>query len=237
MTRSPAARLSLLLLLTGCGSTGPVWYGYVYEDPLATGGELVAMAGSTVTAVDLDDAPMDGLSVPEGAPDGYLELRLDPGTELALRVTGPDHLPFVWRGAMPETTAELAAGALFGRSAAIGWATLDQLQGVAADASLLDGETVALWGQPLDPAAFAGAELRIVDGDGTVHDVDAFFIDADGAAVPAGLSDPIQLFLASGLAPGAVTLEVTAATGAVATTTWPARGGDMLSAHYFALPE
>ncbi len=235
-----SSRLSapiLAVLVAGCGSSPAVWYGYVVDDPVAVGNTTTPLADGELFAVDLDGTPLTGVSQPEGAPAGYWEMRLDVDIPVALRVEGPNHVPMVWRAQTPSTNAELLSGYLFARDAAVASVVLDDLLGDGASVGFVDGDDAALWGQPGDPEAWAGATLTAEDGEGNVHAVSPFTIADSGEAVPAGPDDAVQLFLASGLAPGQVRFEVRLPDGTTAETVWPARGGDMLSAHYYALPE
>jgi hypothetical protein len=232
------------VLLSSCVLTGCVdfpadaitWGGTVLEDPYL-GLESAAFVGGGIEAVDLDDIEISVGAESESTPGYYYLQEIPPSTEVALRVTGPDQTPVVWRSLSPSDAAIWLTGALFTRDAT----TLDEtlqafpLQSGSAPTALSLGDTCALWAMPLDPDAMAGATWTLRDGDGEAGELVALAVDDEtGELVEAG-SGPVDLIIGLELAPGDVTLDVEATDGRAASVTWPARGGDLLSGHFFAL--
>jgi len=210
------------------------WAGYVYADVPAT--KTPYLEAGTLSVVDLDD---QDLATGEQLADtpGYWKVTVPVDTQVALRVDGGDQVPTVWRSRTPTGDAYWLSGGLFAvldQTQADFFPSLDGWQGLHPHA-LDDGEVAHLWGTTWQPDAWAGATIEVEDVDGA-RQVAAFTTDTDGALIDAG-TGPVDLFVAPDLAPGPVTLRVTAADGSVTETTWPARGGDLLSAFYMALPQ
>ncbi|MEC7947327.1 MAG: hypothetical protein VX265_07135 [Myxococcota bacterium] len=232
----------LLLSTLGCvaldetvASDLVLWSGTVLEDPYL-GDEATALAGGGLVAVDLDDSEVAIGEESESTPGSY-SLEVPAGAALAIRVTGPLHVPTVFRGYAPETRALWFNGALFGRQRAPLDAFLSGL-GVTPDAgpgSLEDAERVHLWVEPADPTAMAGGTIDLTDGEGQPGAVLALTTTPDGRLVEATPADPVTLILGLDLAPGDVTLSLGAIDGRIAATTWPSRGGDLLVGPGFAL--
>ena len=101
--------------------------------------------------------------------------------------------------------------------------------------SLAEGTSVWLWGSPLDPEAWSGADVAVSDGDGAQGTLLSFAVNDDGSLAPSG-PGPVDLFVAFDLAPGAITLSVEAVDGRAASQTWPTQPGELVSAAFFALP-
>lgn len=237
-----APLLSASLLLTGCLQLAEVvtppdevaWTGWIYGD--LPGEDAPLLEAGTLHVVDLDDQELAAGSMVEEDP-GYWQVTVPVDAEVALRVDGGQQVPTVWRGRTPTGRAYWLSGALFAvadTTQAELFDSLDGWQGLSPD-DLADGEVAHLWGTPWDPDAWEGATVEVEHAGGSAP-VALLAVDTDGALIDAG-AGRVDLFLAPDLEPGPVTLRVTTSDGRQAETTWPARGGDLLSAFYFALPE
>ena len=216
------------------------WSGYVYADPF-DGSELAPLEEGALEVLDPAGAVLAEATRPYDDVPAYFAVDVEPEIELALRVSGPGLAPTVLRSPTPPRgPAFWFQGALVGVSVAGIDAALSTLLGGGltqqGPTPLADETLVALWLEPTDPAAWAGARLILVDGAGVEHAAQPFTSGAQGA-VEAGPNDPIALFVAADLAPGAITATLTAADGASSTLSWPAQGGDLLFAPYVLLPE
>jgi hypothetical protein len=184
--------------------------------------------------IDLDGALLEEATQPLSDNPGYWRFDAAPvGQAVAIRVSGEDVTPMVWRSTVPTGEALWFTGGLFAREPALHqsyFAALDGLDGISAVA-LERGTVAALWGEPLDPEEWSGVDITVTDGDGVEAPVWRLSIDDAGQLAEAG-GGPVDLFIAPNLAPGIVTLE---AGGAM--TSWPAQGGEMLSAVFFDLEE
>lgn len=232
----------LCLLLVSCAlleeqrelPTEIRWTGFVYAD--LPGDDTPGLDAGTIEVTDLDDQPLtDGAPV-DGSPGSWaLDVPVD--IDVAVRVAGAEQVPTLWRSRTPTGRAYWLSGALFAvgtETQAAFFESLEGWQGLAPD-DLTRGSVAHLWGAPWDPEAWAGATIEVFDTDGSAQ-VAVLAIDTDGALIDAG-TGPVDYFVAPNLSPGDVTLRVTATDARVAETTWPARGGDLLSAFYFALPD
>ena len=231
------AALGCVTLDDGTATEQVLWSGTILEDPYL-GAEATGLAGGGLVAVDLDhDELADGAEA-ESSPGSY-SVELPPGVPVAMRVSGPLHVSTVFRGRSPASRGIWFNGALFARQAAPLQAFLDgvSLPGGGTPAALEDGERAHLWVEPAEPDAMRGGTIALVDGAGDPGAVLALTTAPDGSLVEATDDDAITLILGLDLAPGDVTLGLTAADGRVAETTWPARGGDLLAGPLFALAE
>ena len=247
-------RLTPVLLLVSCQYLEEVredpttvrWGGYVYAY-LAENEEAVFLseltAESPITApavelVDLTDASIQEGSQPYDSSPGYWLFEEVPiGEEVAIRVSGEGLTSTVWRGVVPGGTATWLNGVLYAYETSIYddfFATIDGFQGVTFP-SLVDSEDALLWGEPLYPDDWAGAEISVTDGEGAAAAVLTMAYDDSGALVAAA-DGPVDLFLAPSLAPGTITLRVVSSDGSAIETDYPARAGDLLSAVFYALP-
>ena len=211
------------------------WSGYVLDGPNPDTGGLFEEGSFEV--VDLEDAPVATAEPVDGSPGGWA-VYVPVDTDVAIRLSGETYASTVWRAHTPTGRAYWYQGALFARKAEDVLAFYDEL----FDAELVtphpdalrEGGPAQLWGTPLDPEAWAGASIVVQDGDGQPAQILAMTIEEDGSAHESGRTDPIDLFFAFDLAPGDVTLTVTADAGA-ATEHFPARAGDLLNPTFFAL--
>ncbi len=231
--------------LTGCiaapTGAGPVsWAGYVFADPytseeLLTGGsfEVLELQGGCV----LDDADACIVGEESDGTAGYWSVDVPRSTPVALRLQAAGSAPTVWRVTTPRRDAQWLNGGLFTRDLAAIDAFVAELGPPWATAVPLSSSADAwMWGAPLDPTAWIGASLTLTGGDGAEVAVLALTQADDGAVSVASATDPVDLLLATDIAPGAVTLTVQAADGREAVEAWPAQPGDLLSAVFLALP-
>jgi len=230
----------LLVLLTGCQFIEEVrtdpetvsWGGTVQVDRSVTTGEVGELTAGAVSMLDPDGAPLLEAIQPFDDSPGYWRFDDAPvGAEVAIRLEADDIVPIVWRGTVPTGEALWFSGALYGREAAVYEAyfdALDGLNGIAAP-TVGDPEVSVLWGEPLDPDAWAGVDITVTDGSGDEAALWRLAISDEGTISDAG-DGAVDLFIAVNLAPGAVTLEAGGAT-----TRWPAEGGDVLSAAFYEL--
>lgn len=243
-----------ILGLTGCQyleeqRTLPevvAWDGYVLAQVSGLE-ETQVLASGSVTMLELDGTEL-ATAVPVEGVAGYWRFEEVPvATEVALRLEGTasgsdpgaELTPTVWRGLTPSGRASWLTGGLFLRDLAYTedfLATLEGFPGVEVT-PLSEGTVAHVWGEPWVPEDWAGAEVSVVGGDGVEGTVLLLVVEEDGTVREASGDEPVDLFLGLELAPGTVTLTVVSAAGAVAETSWPAEGGELLSAIYYALPE
>lgn len=230
--------IAAALLATGCVAFDEstedatvLWSGTVIDDPYL-GTDPVALADGGLEAVDLDDVAVAAGTASETT-TGSFSIEVPTDTEVALRVSGPSHVPTVWRTRTPTRRALWLTGALFARQTAAVDAFIAALD--EPGEALAEGEVAHLWVEPTDPTAVAGATWDLVDGAGQPGRIVLLTTAADGSLVEAGPDDPVDLALGLDLAPGPVTLAVEAPDGAAAEVTWPARAGDLLAGLFLTL--
>ena len=227
--------LGCVPLGTGSSDALVLWSGTVLDDPYL-GEDPSALEGGAVVAVNLDDEDV-AVGVESEGSAGSFSIEVPPGLELAMRISGPEHAPTVFRGRAPEARGLWFNGSLFARQSAPLDAFLAALElpGGGVPSDLSDGAIAHLWVEPAEPEALAGASFALVDGAGEPGTLLAFTTTETGALEPADSEDPITLILGVDLAPGNVTLGMDSLDGRSAETTWPARGGDLLAGPLFAL--
>ncbi len=211
------------------------WSGYVLEDLSSTKEPLVLEDGGVFQVVDLDDELVaDG----EHAGSGYWAVDVPADLDVAIRVSGDEHVTSVWRGHTPHGRGYWLTGALFTQYTSSFTALLEALEGVPGlvPEDLAKGKVVHIWGQPLDPDAWAGALVTATGGDGEDVPMFTFAIDEKGVVTEAG-DGPVSFFLGVNARPGNVALRVEAVDGRVGQSTYPTRGGDLLTAAFFDLGE
>jgi hypothetical protein len=211
------------------------WYGTILDGPYT--GDNGVLTGGEVLVYDLDQELIAEGSEPsvDDSP-GYWKLVVPPSTPVALHLAGEGMMPTVWRGTTPAALGYWYTGALFAYDIELWQPFFEQFEGQSGVAiAPLGSEVCWLWGSPWDPDAWAGADIAITDGDGESAVVLAYNLSDEGVLVPA-LNQPVHYFLAFNLAPGDVTLEVSAADGRSVVETWPAWPGEVVSAWYLALP-
>ncbi len=242
----------LLLALTGCQyleeqRVDPEvidWDGTILAQ-VSTEAEVQVLDEGSVTLHDLDGAL---LAEAETDGSGYWRFNEVPvNTEVAIRLQGvsggsstlPEMTPTLWRGLSPSGRATWLSGGLFLRDLAYTEDFLSTLEGFPGTSvtPLSEGTVAHLWGEPWEPERWADAEVVVTDGAGEDAELLLLVIQEDGTIAEAQGGEPVDLFIAIDLAPGEVQLSVTTTTGAQAQETWPAEGGDLLSAIFFALPE
>jgi hypothetical protein len=209
------------------------WSGYVLEDLSGTEEPLLLEDDGAFQVVDLDDQVLaDG----EHSGNGYWFVDVPSDVEVAIRISGAEHITSVWRGHTPGGRAYWLTGALFTQYAASFEALVKALEGVKGldPEDLTKGTVVHLWGQPLDPDAWAGAIVTATGGDGAAVPMFTFAIDDKGVVTEAG-DQPVAFFFGANAAPGDVALRVEAVDGRVVETTYPTRGGDLVTAAFFDL--
>lgn len=210
------------------------WGGQVQVDQSFSVGEATDLVSGTVTMMTLDGSVLEEATQPNADNLGYWAFSNAPvGETVAIRIDGdPDLLtPMVWNTTVPPGAALWFTGALFAREPAIHQAYFDALDGIDGITAtpLEDGTVAALWGEPLDPTQWAGVEIVVTDGAGQQAPVWRLAIDEKGQLAEAN-DGPIDLFIAPNLQPGTVTVRI-----GTQETTWPAQGGDMLSAIFYEL--
>ncbi len=234
----------LLPLLLGCQYLEEIredpaavsWSGYVLYYPEGAT-DYDTLSAGTLTLVDLDDAVLAEGSQPyEDTPGYWLFEEVPVATEIGIRVAAEGATTVLWRSRSPSGSGTWLTGAVLTWEESIYAALFDSLDGQNGlrISPLSEGQVAHLWGEPLVPQDWAGAEISVTDGAGDDAAVIALAYDEDGALVDAG-EGAVDAFVAVNLAPGTVTLSVTSAAGVTTETLYPARGGDLLSAIYYDL--
>ncbi len=210
------------------------WSGYVLEDLSGKKDPLLLEDDGAFQVVDLDDEPIaDG----QHSGDGYWYVVVPSDEEVAIRLSGAQHVSSLWRAHTPNGRAYWLTGSLFTQFTSSFDAlvkALDGFEGLDPE-DLAKGKVVHLWGQPLEPDAWAGAVVTATGGDGADVPMFTFAVDEDKGVVTEAGDQPVSFFFGANAAPGDVTLRVEAVDGRVAETTYPARGGDLVTAAFFDL--
>lgn len=238
------ATLLPVLLLPACGmwiyeepsDGGEVsWYGTILDGPYT--GDNGVLTGGDVLAYHLDGELMAEGTEPDPDNPGYWKLKVPSASPVALHLAGEGMLPAVWRGTTPSSLGYWYTGALFTYDEQLWLPFFEQFDGQAGVEIMPLGDEVCwLWGAPWDPDAWIGADIGVIDGAGAEATGLAWHLNEQDQLALAGPSDPVQYFLAFNLAPGDVSLFVTAADGRSLEETWPAWSGEVISAWYLALP-
>lgn len=212
------------------------WSGYVLEDLSGKKDPLLLEDDGAFQVVDLEDQVIaDG----EHSGDGYWFVDVPTDVEVAIRISGTEHVSSVWRARTPNGRAYWLTGALFTQYTSSFDAlvkALDGFEGLDPE-DLAKGTVVHLWGQPLDPDAWAGAVVTATGGDGADVPMFTFAVDEDKGIVTEAGDQPVSFFFGANAVPGDVTLRVEAVDGRASETTYPTRGGDLVTAPFFDLGE
>ena len=237
-----ASVLLIPLVLTGCApvlqgsfSEGGIWDFYLYDDPDSAGDFIVLPEGS-VTARDATGAPLSSAVTDRG--DGLWRIDVEPDQVVDIVMTGPSHVRTVRRATAPTTTGQFSVP-LHPRSLSIvpplidAIAAVDDLD-VADSQSLLAGEAAAVVVQPLDPEAWVGAEVSLVDGTGAEVAL-SLLTEVEAGSYSLSEATPVDLVLASNVAPGILTFTVRPVAGPEVVQLWFAAAGDLIDGRYFAL--
>ncbi len=241
----PARWLPALLLLAGCGTwifdddseaaSSVNWYGSIIDGPYT--GENGVLSGGDVLVDDLDGERLAEGTEPYSDTPGYWKLQVPPGEPVAIHLAGEEQLPAVWRGTTPTSTGYWYTGALFSYHEETWLPFFEDLEGQqGVSIEPLGEDSCWLWGAPYDPDAWAGAEIELLDGEGEPAVVLAYTLTEDDLLVLTS-DEPVYYFFAFNMAPGDVTLSVQAADGRSLEETWPAWGGEVVSAWYVALAQ
>ena len=219
-----------------------VWQGWVYED-IPTEETLGLEQGTMVMT------PMNGGTPIEGEQTdpnrlGNWSFSIEPNQEVQIRVDGPEHIPTVWRARTPHANAYWYSGSLFAVRSDTFELFLDGLAELTGDDQTEDHEeTVMLYGEPLpltesDLDAWTDAQIWVYDSEGGVHQATTLVLDEEtgGLMLRAPEPAPIAAFVATGIAPGAVSLVVDASDGRSTAVEYRAEAGELVSAFAFTLP-
>jgi hypothetical protein len=234
------------------------WTGYVYSRPLysdlrrnAVGADLLPFSEGSIQLLDSDGGLLADAQQPyESSPSfwGFDLAVEDAGREVAIRVEGEDFVPMLWRSQAPSkgpanwlsTNGQGESRALHTHSIAFQESFINSL-GLGASPIPADG-TAHLWGQPVSPEDWAGAQIRVTGSDGT--DVETILLSyGENDVLQVESSERVDFFFAFDIpagdpgegGTGSVLLETTVGGSSVATE-YPAESGDTLNAMYYALP-
>jgi hypothetical protein len=236
--RRCSAILVLLPLAAGCDllwppsteDTGPItWTGRVLDGPYD--GENGVFTGGSFEVTDLEGHLLARGEEPWADDPGAWRIDVRGDWPVAIHLAAEGVLGAVWRSTTPATDGYWYTGALFAYDEATWMPFFEQFD----DVGLLDPDECWFWGAPEDPEAWAGAAFTLTDGALESAEIMAFEADDEGFLVPAG-DGPVVYLLAFGLAPGDVRLEVSTGDGRTMSETWPARGAEVISAWFLALP-
>ncbi|MFH1467458.1 MAG: hypothetical protein ABIO70_23945 [Pseudomonadota bacterium] len=234
--------LLLPLLLAGCG----LW---IYEEP--DEGGLVSWSGAVLdgpsadagvfSGGDLTAWGLDGVQVAEGEEPwadspGTWRLKVPPEQPVAIHLAGEGMLPSVWRGTTPAGQGYWYTGALFAYEQATWRPFFEQFDGQhGLSVTALEDGVCWAWFAPDEPEAWAGARVKLSDGEGATEEYLAYTLDDDGILVEP-LGGPLDHLFAFDLAPGHITLSVQTVDGRAMRETWPCWAGEIVTGWFLALP-
>ena len=224
-------------------NTAPlVWQGWVYED-IPTD-ETLGLEEGSMTMTPLDGSePIEG-EQPDPNRLGYWSFAMEADTEVQIRVEGTEHISTVWRARTPHANAYWYSGSLFAVRTTTFSLFLDGLSELTGE-EMDEGNDAAvmLYGEPLplseaDEAAWTDAKIRVYDSEGGIHEATVLFLDEEtgGLLLESPEPAPVAAFVATGIAPGPVSLVVDASDGRSTAVEYVAEAGDLVSAFAFTLP-
>lgn len=227
-------QLSLCIPYMGCleSSQTTFWEGYVYTQT-ETG--LEALPNAFTELYDIDGTLLTTGIVPSGRPSNFNQLLLDEewsGQPCTLRVGGDDSQVIQWAGRIPTGAATWIPGAIFG----IEPTYLDAfLNSFAEPAGVVLNDAVHLWGEPLYPNEWVGAEFLLSDFNGTEYPIYPYS-QLDTGLISSNISEKIDWFFAWNLPTEPLILTVSMPDGRSTETIYHPTQGDILSALYHTLP-
>lgn len=228
------------LLLCACTSAGEdrdsliTWSGYLLDGPFE---ESEPLGGSEILAFDLQDQAIASAIEPEPAQEpGWYELRVPANTDLGLHISAPETIPSLWRTPSPGRDAWWLTGALFAYRSDDWMPLFEELQLPGARRAELDSEHCWLFGLPMEPEAWSGADIVVIHGDDQHANVRSFASNQDGILTPSG-AGPVEEFFAFNLTAGDIYLSVAFPDGSSIQALYPSCSGELISAWYLSLPQ
>ena len=225
---------SLCIPVLGCLESSQIhfWEGYVYSQT-ETG--LEAMPNAFTELYDTDGNFLTSGLVPNGRPSNFNQIILETewsNQSCILRVGGENNQTIQWTGQIPSGAATWIPGALF----AIEPTYLnDFLNSFAEPAGVVLEDAVHLWGEPLYPNEWIGAEITLMDLEGTEYPIYPYS-QLDTGLISSNTSEKIDWFFAWNLPTVPLILTVSMPDGRNTETIYHPKQGDILSALYHTLP-
>ena len=228
------ATTCLCIPLFGCfeSSQATFWEGYVYTQT-ETG--LEALPNAFTELYDIEGTLLTTGIVPNGRPSNFNQLILEDGwadQPCTLRVGGDESQTIQWAGRIPTGAATWIPGAVFGIEPSFLNAFFNSF---AEPAGVILEDAVHLWGEPLYPTEWIGAEFLLIDIDGTEYPIYPYS-QLDTGLISSNTTEKIDWFFAWNLPAKPLILTVSMPDGRSIETTYHPKQGDILSALYYTLP-
>ena len=216
------------------------WSGYTYQQTLEEDNGLTLMSEGSLALEDIHGEEITVATQPYSDTPYYWEFELEPewlSQEAQIRVQGNPEttLPMLWKSKMPSTTSSWLSGALYTQEISFTESYFSTFLPEDLSVDLTDNSLAHLWGQPLIPGDWADVAIRVFNGDDEEVDVYSYQLLENGA-ISDNTSTGVTWFFAWNISAGVIRLEVETIEGELIQTSYHSQGGEILSAHFYALP-
>jgi hypothetical protein len=228
------------LFTTEDSSDLETWSGYTYQQTLEKDNGLTLMSEGSLALEDIHGEEITVATQPYSDAPYYWEFELEPewlSQESQIRIQGNPEttLPMLWKSKMPSTTGSWLSGALYTQEISFTESYFSTFLPEDLSIDLTDNSLAHLWGQPLIPGDWADVSIRVFNGDNEEVDVYSYHLLENGA-ISDNTSTGVTWFFAWNIPTGVIRLEVETIEGNLIQTSYYSQGGEILSAHFYALP-
>lgn len=234
----------LALFSTAEVSDTKTWSGYIYQQTLEVESGLNLLEEGTISIENIDGeeiAEIPNATQPYEDTPSYWQFELTNAwlnQEVQIRVEGNPEtsLPMLWKTKTPARNASWLSGALYTQEIAFTQSYFSTFlpEDITVD---FDDKTVShLWGQPLIPEDWTDVRIRVYGDDN--EEVDTFqYHLLENDAISDNTANGITWFFAWNIPAGNIRLEIETSAGDILETVYCSAGGEILSAHFYALPQ
>ena len=228
------------LFTTEDSSALETWSGYVYQQTLENENELALMSEGRLVLENIHGEEIQLATQPYSDTPYYWQFEIEPewlNQEVQIRVEGDPKttLPMLWKSKMPSTTGSWLTGALYSQEISFTESYFSTFIPEDLSIDLTDSNFAHLWGQPLIPEDWSDVTIRVYDRNDDAVDIYSYQLLENGA-ISENTSTGVTWFFAWNIPVGIIRLEVETIDGDIIQTTYYSQGGDVLSAHFYALP-
>lgn len=217
------------------------WAGYAYQQTLDQESELTQMEEGSIILENIYGEEITRAEQPYEDTPSYWQFQLEKmwlNQETQIRIEGNSEttLPMLWRSKTPTKDANWLSGAFYTQELGFTKSYFSTFLPEGMTTDFDDTSVSHLWGQPLIPEDWSEVEIRLYDGNNEEIEVYSYHLLENGA-ISDNTANGVTWFFAWNIPAGKIRLEIETSAGEFLETMYYSRGGEVLSAHFYALPQ